>query len=95
MKDGSTFTVGKQVLRSTTSVGTNLAEAQAAESTADPIHKHSIVLKKVRECEYWLSLLEKAELLPANGPVESKQETNEPIFLITAIILDKKRDQTR
>ena len=94
-KDGAALIVGKQFLRAATSIGANLAEAQAAESTADFIHKHSIAQKEARECEYWLSLLEKAAILPANRLVELKQETNELISVITAIILSKKRNQAK
>ena len=41
-KDGAGWVIGRQFLRAATSVGANVAEAQAAESRADFIHKYSI-----------------------------------------------------
>ena len=49
--------IGKQLLRSGTSVGANVQEADAAESRSDFIHKMSIALKEARESRYWLSLI--------------------------------------
>jgi len=58
--DGESFSsrvLARQVLRSGTSVGANVEEAQAAESRADFIHKYNIALKEARETKYWLRLL--------------------------------------
>ena len=93
MKDGAALIIGKQFLRSATSVGANVAEAQEAESAADFIHKNSVAQKEARECECWLALLEKAEFLPPNRLAELKQETGELIEVITAIIVSRKRNQ--
>lgn len=46
----------KQILRSGTSIGANIKEAQNAESKADFIHKLKIALKEADETEYWLFL---------------------------------------
>jgi four helix bundle protein len=46
-----------QLLDAGTSVGANLEEAKAAQSTADFIHKNSISLKEARESNYWLRLI--------------------------------------
>ena len=46
-----------QLLDAGTSVGANLEEAKAAQSTADFIHKNSISLKEARESNYWLKLI--------------------------------------
>lgn len=51
------FVLSKQLLRSGTSVGANVAEANQAQSRADFISKLSIALKETVETEYWLSLL--------------------------------------
>ena len=50
-------TLGRQLLRSGTSIGANTEEAQAGQSRADFINKYSIVLKEARETLYWLRLL--------------------------------------
>lgn len=52
-----------QLLRSSTSSGANYEESVAAESKADFIHKTQIVLKEVRESNYWLRLIKKANLI--------------------------------
>jgi four helix bundle protein len=49
--------IADQPLRSSTSVGANYEEAQAAESHADFVHKLQIALKEIRESYYWLRVL--------------------------------------
>ncbi len=49
--------LSNQLLRSGTSIGANIHEAQYAHSTADFISKFEIALKECFECEYWLGLL--------------------------------------
>jgi four helix bundle protein len=46
-----------QLLNAGTSVGANLEEAKAGQSTADFIHKNAIALKEARESNYWLRLI--------------------------------------
>lgn len=53
----------KQLLRSGTSIGANLHEAQYAQSTADFISKLEIALKECFESEYWLELLFETDYL--------------------------------
>lgn len=59
------FVISKQLLRSGTSIGANVYEAQDAESKADFIHKLKIAIKEVNETQYWLTLCEKAESYPS------------------------------
>ncbi|WP_417431068.1 four helix bundle protein [Halpernia sp.] len=58
------FIIANQLLKSGTSVGANIFEAQSAESRADFIHKLKIADKEARESEYWLLLCEKSENYP-------------------------------
>ena len=51
------YVLSKQLLRSGTSIGANIREAEHAQSKADFIHKLSISLKEANETEYWLDLL--------------------------------------
>ena len=51
------YVLSKQILRSGTSIGANIAEAQQAQSRADFISKLSIALKEAGETNYWLRLL--------------------------------------
>lgn len=51
------YVIARQIMRSGTSVGANIREAEYAVSKADFIHKMSIALKEANETEYWLELL--------------------------------------
>lgn len=55
--------LSKQLLRSATSIGANVEEAQSGQSRADFISKMSIALKEARETHYWLRLLAAGELV--------------------------------
>ena len=50
-------TLSKQLLRSGTSIGANIAEAQQAQSKADFVSKLSIALKETTETKYWIRLM--------------------------------------
>lgn len=58
------YVIAKQVIRSGTSVGANVKEAQNAESKADFIHKLKIALKEADETEYWLFICKNLENYP-------------------------------
>ncbi|MEO6884393.1 MAG: four helix bundle protein [Bacteroidia bacterium] len=58
------FIIANQLLRSGTSVGANVREAQNAESKADFIHKIKIALKEAEETEYWLLLAKHSKQYP-------------------------------
>ena len=58
--------LSKQILRSGTSIGANINEAQYGNSKADFIAKLHIALKETAETEYWLHILEKSDLLETN-----------------------------
>ena len=57
------FVLSKQVLRSGTSIGANVEEANQAQSRRDFIHKLSIALKEATETNYWLRLLRDTKLI--------------------------------
>jgi four helix bundle protein len=63
LKLNNEYVLSKQVLRSGTSIGANVCEAEAAKSKADFLHKMSIASKEARETKYWLLLLEKSKLV--------------------------------
>ncbi len=58
--------LSKQILRSGTSIGANINEAQYGNSKADFIAKLHIALKETAETEYWLHILEKSDYLDNN-----------------------------
>ena len=58
------YSLVNQLERSATSIGANIREAKYAQSKADFVSKLKIALKECYETEYWLELMQKAELLP-------------------------------
>ena len=63
-------TLSNQLLRSGTSIGANISEAQQAQSRADFLSKLNIALKEASETEYWLRLLEATDYI-TKGEFES------------------------
>lgn len=82
------YVVSKQLLRSGTSVGANVFEAQHAESKADFIHKMKIAIKEANETLYWLFICERSENYPVNSSL--KQMVEELIRIISRIIISSK-----
>ena len=62
--DQKEFVISKQLLRSATSIGANVEEANAAQTKKDFTAKMAIASKEARETKYWLRLLEKSKLVP-------------------------------
>ena len=58
------YIIARQVLKSGTSIGANVREAQNAESKTDFIHKMKIAAKEADETEYWLLLCDKSDGYP-------------------------------
>ena len=65
--DKKEYILSKQLIRSGTSIGANVNEAQAAQSTNDFISKLSITSKEARESKYWIDLLVKTDYLPGES----------------------------
>ena len=57
------FIISKQIYRSGTSIGTNIAESIYAQSDADYINKLKISLKEASETKYWLELLYESDII--------------------------------
>ena len=66
------FVIANQLLKSGTSIGANIHEAQNAESKADFIHKMKIAAKEIEETKYWLILCEKAKSYPFDETLNQK-----------------------
>jgi four helix bundle protein len=58
------FVISQQILKSGTSIGANIREAQAPESRPDFVHKMKIAAKEAEETEYWLLICQYAEHYP-------------------------------
>ena len=84
------FVLSKQLLRSGTSIGANVREAEHAESKADFIHKLSIALKEANETEYWLDLLFEAKYINTIEFQKIKPKITEILKLLISIISSSK-----
>jgi len=67
LREQRRFAFADQVLRSGCSIGSNVKEAQGAESKADFIHKMKIAIKEAEETEYWLELCDFDKNYPKPG----------------------------
>ncbi len=88
--------LGKQVLRSGTSVGAHYREAVRARSVAEFISKVQGGLQELEETSYWLELLSEASVIPAGRLTELRKETDELIaILVASVKTAKQRQQTQ
>ncbi len=79
------YVLSKQLLRSGTSIGANVSEAERAQSKADFISKMSIALKEANETNYWLKLLYKTDYLNKSQYDSINTDINELISILIAI----------
>lgn len=78
--------IARQLVRCGMSVGANVEEAQAAESTADFLHKLRIARKECRESRYFLARIVNAELVPSSRLSAPVDEAEQLLRILTAII---------
>jgi four helix bundle protein len=83
---GMTRPLATQLLRSATSIGANVEEAQASQSRADFLAKYSIACKEARETRYWLRLLAACEIAPRAEVDPLGDEANQLIAILTASV---------
>jgi four helix bundle protein len=81
--------VSNQLLKSGTSIGSNVREAQNAESKNDFIHKMKIAAKEADETEYWLLLCKESKSYPDNEELLVK--VSSIIKILSKIIATSKR----
>ncbi len=80
------FVLSKQVLRSGTSIGANIEEANQGESKADFIHKLCIANKEAFETNYWLRLLRDSNIITPKQSESLINDCEELQKLLTASI---------
>lgn len=87
------YVLSKQLLRSGTSIGANINEAQAGQSRADFIAKMAIASKEARETKYWLDLLCETNYLDnSQQHVKTLLDENEQLIkLLTSIVKTSQR----
>ena len=85
--------IAKQMLRSGTSIGANIAESRYAQSKTDFVSKLQIALKEASETEYWLGLLQDAELVDSSPAFDSIcDDCTELIRMLTASVKTAKAE---
>jgi four helix bundle protein len=87
--------VAGQLVRSGTSPAPNYAEACAAESKKDFIHKLAIVLKELRESSVWIRLIVKSELIPEQRLELLRDECDQLCKIIAKSLVTAKSSQSR
>ena len=84
------YVLSKQLLRSGTSIGANIAESQEAQSRADFVSKISIALKEATESEYWIKLLYATDYLTQAEYDSILPDCVELAKILTAILKSSK-----
>ena len=85
------YVLSKQLLRSGTSVGANIAEAEQAQSKADFISKMNIALKEAVETNYWLRLIQATDYLSETEFTSINSDCRELEKMLTAIVKTSKQ----
>jgi four helix bundle protein len=75
--------IGKQLLRSGTSVGANFRAVTRARSDAERFSKMCIVVEEIDETQFWFELIEEAKLLPVITFQQLKDEIDELVKIFT------------
>ena len=84
--------ISDQLVRSATSIGANIIEAQGSSSKKEFINFYHIALKSAKETVYWLRLLEESELVSKDKISKFTAECTEISKILTASILTMKRN---
>ena len=79
------YVISKQIYKSGTSIGANVAEAQRAQSTADFVSKMKIALKEASETQYWLQLLHETKYITDKEFTSIHNDLVEILKILTAI----------
>jgi len=90
-KDEKEYVLSKQVLRSGTSIGSNIREAEFAQSNADFIHKMSISLKEANESIYWLDLLKDTHYVDEKLHESLRTKCDELLRMLVATVKTMKK----
>lgn len=80
------YDLSRQLLRSGTSIGANVAEAVYAQSKADYIAKFSIALKQANETQYWLRLLHDCDYVVDTQVNDTRAQLDEVLALLVSTL---------
>jgi four helix bundle protein len=90
-REESASVIGRQLLKSGTSIGSSYREANRAESRDDFVHKTAVVLKEASETDYWLELCTRVDLGDSAERTWLGQEARELLAIFTTINRNAKR----
>lgn len=90
-KEHNEYILSQQLIRSGTSIGAIIREAEHAESTKDFIHKLSIGLKEANESKYWLDLLIATDFITKKMYDSLNKDCEELLKMLTASVITSKR----
>ena len=93
LKETVAQTLGRQLLRSGTSVGANFREAARGRPTPEFIAKVGDSLRELDESAYWLELLAEESDLSATRLIPLREETDELIAIFVTVLLNAKKGQ--
>ena len=85
------YVLSKQILRSGTSIGANVKEAEFGQSNSDFIHKMSIALKEANETDYWLSILHDTDYINTDLYQSLQNDCKELIAILVASLKTLKK----
>ncbi|QCW98654.1 four helix bundle protein [Aggregatimonas sangjinii] len=85
------YVMSRQLLKSGTSIGANVREAEFAVSKPDFINKMTISLKEANETDYWLDLLHKTGYLVDETHLNAKHKIEEILKLLVSIVKSSKQ----
>ena len=91
--DKKEYVLSKQVLRSGTSIGALVKEAEHAQSKADFINKMNVALKEANETEYWLMLLKDSDYMDEISFSSIHADISELIKLLASIVKTSKQNK--
>lgn len=91
ISDKREFVLSKQLLRSGTSIGANISEAQYGASQKDFINKMRISRKEANETIYWLDLLVETEFISVDSHKRLIDECTELLKMLTSTIITMER----
>ena len=89
LEEKKKFVIARQLLKSGTSIGANVREAQNCESKADFIHKLKIAAKETDETAYWLDICKHSQNYPYDPSMEI--QLNEISHILSKIIATSKK----
>ena len=86
LNDSRQYVLGKQLLKSGTSIGANVEEALGAQSKRDFQHKISISYKEARETKYWLRLMRDSKVIDKKLSLSLLKDCEELLKIIGSIL---------